>query len=680
MTTKTISIPEGPLYRAATIEVREDGEKKSFSMSISSDTPYKRYDWRADEDYWEVLDHTPGGMDDTRLKAGLPILFNHDRNQHLGRATSFTNDGHKCTVKDITWSGSDFAQGKRKDAEIGALPDTSVGYKIADEGECIGAKDGCPIYKFKWEPYEGSLVTIPADISVGAGRSHKDDTLTREIIVKMKNPVDDTDKKTQTKAMATELAEPPAKEAPKIDLVKERKDAQAEFKASAKKIREWVSATCKNHPEWRAPLDVIAEKHIDGDADFNAFRDEAYPAIPGAKSVDTPHEEADLGMSKKDRKRFSLCKAYLEAHLGKGLTGIEKEVTEAASKHYAGKDSRAFSGLCIPEDMKRASFAEDHDLGSQAMRSLAETVNTLAVMQQRTLNVSTFTAGGALVGTDLLGGSMIDILRNATLIGQGPLGITELGGLIGNIAIPRQTATGTVYWLPEGGTVTGTDVAFAQLLMVPHRMGARSSYTKQLLAQASTGVEAFVRQDQMLAMAVEEDRVTILGTGLNGEPLGITNTTGVLSNVTFGGNATFAKIVALEYGLENANVRTGQMAIITSPVTKSYLKQTLMVSASTFPIYLWMAAKGEFPTINGVMAGIVNEYPAYATKNVTTNVVIQGVFQNVMKARWAGLDAVIDPYTGAASETIYVTLNQWLDIGLRYPQAFNCSTDAPTSP
>jgi len=216
--------------------------------------------------------------------------------------------------------------------------------------------------------------------------------------------------------------------------------------------------------------------------------------------------------------------------------------------------------------------------------------------------------------------------------------------------------------------------------LTPHRMVANTAYTKQLLAQASLSIEAFVRSDTAMAMAVEEDRVTILGTGLNGEPLGIFNTTGVLSNVTFGGSAVFADFVNLEYGLENANVRNGQMAIITSPLTKSYLKQTLQIASPAFPIYLWMPAKGEFPNINGVMAGIVNEYPAYHTKNVTTNQVCQGVFSNIFKARWAGFDVVVDPYTGAKTETISLTTTQWLDVGLRYPQSFNVSTDAPTAP
>ena len=140
-------------------------------MSISSDTPYLRYDFWNDEAYFEVLDHSHGGMDDSRLKDGLPILFNHDRDAHLGRATNFINDGSKCVVSGIIWSQSAFAQEKKADVLNGSLPDTSVGYTIADEGECIGAQDGIPIYKFKFTPYEGSLVTVPADSTVGVGRS-----------------------------------------------------------------------------------------------------------------------------------------------------------------------------------------------------------------------------------------------------------------------------------------------------------------------------------------------------------------------------------------------------------------------------------------------------------------------------------------------------------------------------
>ena len=163
------------LYRAIQLTraaVDAAPEKNTLRMSISSDEPYLRYDFWNDEEYFEILDHAPGGVDESRLKTGLPILFNHDRDKHLGRAPSYQNDGHKISV-DAKFSESDFAQEKLKDAMSGVLPDASIGYLLEDEGVCVGAKEGVPIYKFKWKPFEASLVTIPADTTVGVGRSRQ---------------------------------------------------------------------------------------------------------------------------------------------------------------------------------------------------------------------------------------------------------------------------------------------------------------------------------------------------------------------------------------------------------------------------------------------------------------------------------------------------------------------------
>lgn len=198
---KQIEIPE-QLFRSATIEVstRADGEPDGdeMTMSISSDTPYKRYDYANDEDYYEVLDHGSGGCDDSRLKAGLPILFNHNANQPLGTATSYANDGKKITVGGIKWGSSQFAKDMQADAKSGALRNTSVGYRITDDGECIGAKDGCPIYKFKWAPHEASLAPVPADITVGVGRGDKPaGMLFRSISISHQKDIDNNSNVTQ---------------------------------------------------------------------------------------------------------------------------------------------------------------------------------------------------------------------------------------------------------------------------------------------------------------------------------------------------------------------------------------------------------------------------------------------------------------------------------------------------
>lgn len=691
MNKRTIKIP-AEMHRSASVVEERQGDKVAKRVSISSDVPYLRYDWMNDEEYWEVLSHDPADIGSDRLKAGLPMLFNHNRNSHLGRATKFNNDGRRMdvgTLDEVIWSESADAQAKKKDVENGSLVGTSVGYRITDEGTCIGEKEGKPIYKFKWEPHEFSFCTIEADITVGAGRQrsteHNPEEKLIEISVRTKESVDNPEKiNTPTPKLMADPITPPVEEPKqKIDVVKERADAATNalhaYEKKNDEIRGWIKALPKEG--WRTEAERIAAPYlkVTDTRTFMDFRNEALIACE-AKALDTPQEGTKLGMGKSDLRKWSLRKLILESQSKGGVTGLEKEVAEAGAKLYgAGTDGRSFQGYCVPHDIADLRVDETYDLDATGMRNLAEQFQRQNSLLGRAMSASTFGSGGFLVSTDLLSGSFIDILRNACLIGQGPFACVELGGLQGNIAIPKQLTTGTVYWLAEGASVTESSLTGGQLYFTPHRMGCQTNWTKQLLLQASLSVEMLVRSDIAQLMGIEEDRVSWTGSGASGEPLGIMNTTGVGADITFGGAATWADLVNFEYYIENANVRTGQLVWATTPLTKSYLKQTLKVAASTFPIYLWDKNQG-FPNISGVMPGTMNEYPAYATKQIPSDKVVFGVFNNnFVKARWGGLDVVTDPYTGAASETIKTYVNQWIDTGLRYPQAFEVSVDAPTA-
>lgn len=225
------------LCRQATLA--RDDAGAAIGVSISSDVPYLRHDYRTGEPYFEQLDHAPGGCDEERLKAGLPILFNHDRDQHLARATSYVCDGTKYTLplKDFVWASGQFAAEKKADMESGALPDTSVGYEIADSGEQIGERDGVPVIRFKWKIYEASAVTIPADASVGTGRHRSAEAVElKEILISEKKDVDEILKFDTT----TSMPEPTAEEIAAAELAKAEQEAadklaaeQAEAAAAA---------------------------------------------------------------------------------------------------------------------------------------------------------------------------------------------------------------------------------------------------------------------------------------------------------------------------------------------------------------------------------------------------------------------------------------------------------------
>lgn len=689
MPLKTIKIPE-VLFRAAqdfrAEMVKDDGGE--MSLSIASEEPYKRYDWMNDEEYYEVLSHTKGDIDDSRMRGGMSHLFNHDRDAHIGRSSGYEIKDGKCYVTGMKFAADDFAQNKKKDIQSGVLPDTSVGYKILDDGECIGAKDGLLIYKFKWAPHEFSSVTIPADPTVGANREDSSNLNLREFHVEVTNKIDGNGKgskkrTTQQRSMATPAKKTTEEEGDTltVEIVEERaKQAKADAKARAKQIRDYTKAAIEKKRIDPEKARAIEEKFLFGEAEempYADYRDEMLGQFEDMTRIQEPAPK--MGLSNKDMKSFRWGRDIIAPlYLGEKLKDLAKEVTEWTAKTYqdgTGKIQR--SGVTIPDDFLECEFARVHDLDTTGIRNLMEDMERgfSRMGLSRALNASNYAAGGALVAVELMAGAWIELLRNQTIVNG--LGITELSGLVGNIAIPKQTGAATCYWGAEGQTVAESDQTLGQIYGTPHRLSADTAYTLQLANQSSLPVEAFIRNDLAKIQAIEEDRVAYLG-GVNpGEPIGVLNTTGVGAGVIFSGNATRLSMTQFEFDIANANALIGPLSGVTSPQTKYYLQNTLEVEASTFPIFLW---KPGMKMINGQKGGDVIGVDFFATKNMTTNQVIVGVWSEFIKFRWAGLNMVVDPYTLKRSEEIEITIHQWLDQNLRYPVAFDTSTDAPTEP
>ena len=62
-----------------------------------------------------------------------------------------------------------------------------------------------------------------------------------------------------------------------------------------------------------------------------------------------------------------------------------------------------------------------------------------------------------------------------------------LTGLVGNIAIPRQTGGGTAYWVAENAAVTESSQAFDQVTLAPKTVGAMTDITQHLAHKKSQG-------------------------------------------------------------------------------------------------------------------------------------------------------------------------------------------------
>ena len=116
-------------------------------------------------------------MDLERLNSIGVVLFNHERDEVVGKIDrAWIEDGRGYA--EITFDSDDSSEKIYQKVKTGTLKGVSVGYMVEDWEEVMPNKqspDGrftgpCSIAK-KWAPYEVSIVSVPADPTVGVGRS-----------------------------------------------------------------------------------------------------------------------------------------------------------------------------------------------------------------------------------------------------------------------------------------------------------------------------------------------------------------------------------------------------------------------------------------------------------------------------------------------------------------------------
>lgn len=147
-----------------------EGEDRKFRLSFSSEEPYNR--WFGNE----ILDHSEGCVNLERLETMGCVLFNHDRDEVLGKVTKVWIENNRGEAE-IEFDTDKDAEKIYQKVKSGTLKGVSVGYKVDVWEEVLPNKqssDGrftgpCSIAK-KWWPFEISIVSVPADATVGVGR------------------------------------------------------------------------------------------------------------------------------------------------------------------------------------------------------------------------------------------------------------------------------------------------------------------------------------------------------------------------------------------------------------------------------------------------------------------------------------------------------------------------------
>lgn len=152
------------------VQVESSAAAERFELSFSSETPYRRYDWWRGEEYDEILDHADGAVDLTRLRELGVVLYNHMRDEVIGRVLDVSiSDGRGRAT--IAFDKDSESQRIADKVRAGTLRGVSVAYSVDRTERVCADGEVTQLYVRHWTPMEISIVSIPADTTVGVGRS-----------------------------------------------------------------------------------------------------------------------------------------------------------------------------------------------------------------------------------------------------------------------------------------------------------------------------------------------------------------------------------------------------------------------------------------------------------------------------------------------------------------------------
>ena len=336
-----------------------DETGRIVELSFSSEEPYERY-WGM-----EILDHSPTSVDMSRLLNKGALLYNHDRSIVIGVVEDSWIGSDRRGYAKVRFSKNEKANEVFSDVVDGILTKVSVGYLIL-EMKLESESEGMETYRVtKWQPFEISIVSIPADDTVGIGRS------------------DETTKENEVKILKQKEEVRNMEDNNTVDLVQVQNQAKNDERS---RVRE-ISAIGAKHG-----LGDIATKAIEDGTTADQFRSMVLDTI-GQKQTSINSRSGEIGLDEKEIQEYSFSKAMRAAITGDwSKAGFEKEASRAVEK-LLGKDSR---GFYMPHEVLKREMA---------------------------------TTGSNLVGTNHMGSNFIEILRNKLIISKlGGQVLTGLSG------------------------------------------------------------------------------------------------------------------------------------------------------------------------------------------------------------------------------------------------------------
>lgn len=574
-------------------------------MSLSSDAPVER--WFG----FEILEHEASAIDMSRAANGLPLLWNHDTDQPIGRLedVGLREDGKLGAM--LRFSRSARAQEVRQDVEDGVLTDMSIGYRVNDWLE--EKRDGQLYYRAtSWTPMEGSIVPVPADHTVGINRSAE---------------------------RAAPVVEPPAPPAPgKEQQMSETPTPVVTGGASRSEEEKLIRSAAKTFG-----MEREAMGWLDKGLSLEQVRAEIEQAQVAKAQAATPAGHVE--MSERERNQFSIGRALVA--LADGHYHREASFEKEVSDDIARRLGRSTGGLFVPMNVRAAITGNTAGTASLGGATVPEIQGTLIELLRNRLIAR---RAGATVLTGLTGNMKWprQITTNtATWTGENPS--TETA----NTSMTYDTVTAS----PK---TVHTVSAFSRQVAIQGSPDAQNQLTMDLVNVIALAVDSAYFN----GTGSNNQPTGIRTASINSFTLGAN-----------GAALDFSNVVRMETEVANDNADYGTLSYVTNSRVRGKLKTTLQNTVAGAQYIWGGGPDGTINGYRALISNQLPSTLTKGTSTTICSSIVFGNFAEAILCEWGGaIELLVDQFTNAKQGMINVNAYGMFDVAIRHLESF-CKVD-----
>lgn len=615
-----------------------DVDKRTIEVAFATETPVCRV--LEGEQYNEILLCDESSVDRTRINNKGAVLFNHDRDKLLGVVESTSIDADRVCRATLRISNVGLGNTMWSMIQEGILSHISVGYNIND----YRIEAGNNIVVTRWEPSEISLVTVPADIHAGIGRSAgRDDDFAEEL--EETHEDDSLNSSNETSEEERLMEEQEGMEETRLDNesydIKETLEVDndenggvANIELSDGELEEMLS----KRPDLLAKLQNKGEEPETLNSNDPVETEDTRTASNADGEAIHQEDEAEQERKRELTSIGSVLNVDVSEAIAKGISVSDfKRSLNTNIKTPNVKDNKMEKSV-INGLIRQAAEGKPFE-GARI---------EVPVNQLRATSTAPAT-GGALV-KEVYVDSYIDVLRANSVFAQLP--IQTFSGLEGegNLVLPKLSSDFTAMFdfIDEGADSPLVDANFEKLVLKPKTFSGSVPITRTLIKSADTA-ERYV-QDAM-----------VRGAGLKLEKEILAQIVTAAPSKTLTAAITQADVQAALGQLAAANVRIDNVVAIVHPSTAAVLRSTL-VGSNTAAKYMIEGYRFE--------AYLCDSVRVIESTQVAAGSIIFGDFSNVVLASWGGLTVDRDDTTLRASQGIVLRTFAFIDHSISHEEAF----------